>query len=61
VRDILDGAELKQLEKLQSLLYKRVRNNGSSSSNTFSTGIGMADILAHLHVDEDTCVQRAVS
>lgn len=23
-------------------------------SNTFSTGIGMADILAHLHVDEDT-------
>jgi GTP pyrophosphokinase len=49
------------LKKLQSLPYKRVRTNGSSSSNTFSTGIGMADILAHLHVDEDTCLLRAVS
>jgi GTP pyrophosphokinase len=54
VRDILDGAELTNLKRLLILFYKRVRPKYASSSNTFSTGIGMADILAHLHVDEDT-------
>ncbi|ENV81267.1 MULTISPECIES: RelA/SpoT family protein [Acinetobacter] len=55
VRDILDGAELTKLEEIAYLiLQKELTLNTHHSSNTFSTGIGMADILAHLHVDEDT-------
>jgi GTP pyrophosphokinase len=35
-------------------LAKELETTVHHRSNTFSTGIGMADILAHLHVDEDT-------
>lgn len=53
--DILDGAELKQLEKVAQLTLKsELESTVNHPSNTFTTGIGMADILAHLHVDEDT-------
>ncbi len=55
VSEILDGAELKQLEKVAQLTLKKVlETTVNHPSNTFTTGIGMADILAHLHVDEDT-------
>ncbi|WP_019385189.1 RelA/SpoT family protein [Acinetobacter venetianus] len=55
VRDILEGAELKQLEKVAQLTLEReLESTVNHRTNTFSTGIGMADILAHLHVDEDT-------
>ncbi|AKQ31806.1 RelA/SpoT family protein [Acinetobacter baumannii] len=55
VREILDGAELKQLEKVAHLtLQKELDSTVNHRSNTFATGVGMADILAHLHVDEDT-------
>ncbi|MPW43428.1 bifunctional (p)ppGpp synthetase/guanosine-3',5'-bis(diphosphate) 3'-pyrophosphohydrolase [Acinetobacter guerrae] len=55
VRDILDGAELNKLEDIAYLiLQKELALSTNHSSNTFSTGIGMADILAHLHADEDT-------
>ncbi|RZG46337.1 MULTISPECIES: RelA/SpoT family protein [Acinetobacter] len=55
VRGILDGAELKQLEQVaQLVLQKELATTVNSRTNTFTTGIGMADILAHLHVDEDT-------
>jgi GTP pyrophosphokinase len=51
----LGGAELKQLQKVAQLtLEKELETTVNHRSNTFSTGIGMADILAHLHVDEDT-------
>lgn len=55
VRDILGGAELKQLEEVAQLtLEKELETNVNHRSNTFYTGVEMADILAHLHVDEDT-------
>jgi len=55
VREILDGAELEQLEKVAHLtLQKELDSTVNHRSNTFATGVGMADILAHLHVDEDT-------
>ena len=55
VREILDGAELKQLEKVaHETLQKELDSTVNHRSNTFATGVGMADILAHLHVDEDT-------
>ncbi len=55
VREILDGAELEQLEKVAHLtLQKELGSTVNHRSNTFATGVGMADILAHLHVDEDT-------
>lgn len=55
VRDILDGAELKQLEEVARLtLEKELETTVHHRSNTFYTGVEMADILAHLHVDEDT-------
>ncbi|HIE6429651.1 TPA: RelA/SpoT family protein [Acinetobacter baumannii] len=55
VREILDGAELKQLEEVAHLtLQKELDSTVNHRSNTFTTGVGMADILAHLHVDEDT-------
>ncbi|HAV4526438.1 TPA: RelA/SpoT family protein [Acinetobacter baumannii] len=55
VREILDGAELKQLEEIAHLtLQKELDSTVNHRSNTFATGVGMADILAHLHVDEDT-------
>ena len=54
-RVILDGIELKQLEKVaQSVLQKELESTLNHKTNTFATGLGMADILAHLHVDEDT-------
>ncbi|HDX5822945.1 RelA/SpoT family protein [Acinetobacter baumannii] len=55
VREILDGAELKQLEEVAHLtLQKELDSTVNHRSNTFATGVGMADILAHLHVCEDT-------
>ncbi|WP_271635130.1 RelA/SpoT family protein, partial [Acinetobacter baumannii] len=33
---------------------KELDSTVNHRSNTFATGVGMADILAHLHVDEDT-------
>ncbi|EPU8829378.1 RelA/SpoT family protein [Acinetobacter baumannii] len=55
VREILDGAELKQLEEVAHLtLQKELDSTVNHRSNTFATGVGMADILTHLHVDEDT-------
>ncbi|OIG81921.1 GTP pyrophosphokinase [Acinetobacter baumannii] len=55
VCEILDGAELKQLEEVAHLtLQKELDSTVNHRSNTFATGVGMADILAHLHVDEDT-------
>ena len=55
VRDILGGAELKQLEEVAQLtLEKELETLVNHRSNTFYTGVEMADILAHLHVDEDT-------
>ena len=55
VREILGGAELIQLQQVAQLaLEKELTTTVNHRSNTFSTGIGMADILAHLHVDEDT-------
>ena len=55
VRGILDGAKLIQLEEVaQLVLQKELATTVNHRTNTFSTGIGMADILAHLHVDEDT-------
>ncbi|WP_347456205.1 bifunctional (p)ppGpp synthetase/guanosine-3',5'-bis(diphosphate) 3'-pyrophosphohydrolase [Acinetobacter thermotolerans] len=55
VRGILDGAPLKQLEEVAHLtLEKELETTVQHRSNTFYTGIEMADILAHLHVDEDT-------
>ncbi|EPL3403157.1 RelA/SpoT family protein [Acinetobacter baumannii] len=55
VREILDGAELKQLEEVAHLtLQKELDSTVNHRSNTFATGVGMADILAYLHVDEDT-------
>ncbi|MEG0196201.1 MAG: bifunctional (p)ppGpp synthetase/guanosine-3',5'-bis(diphosphate) 3'-pyrophosphohydrolase [Acinetobacter sp.] len=55
VRGILDGATLEQLEEVAHLtLHKELQTTVNHRSNTFYTGIEMADILAHLHVDEDT-------
>ena len=55
VRGILDGAPLTQLEEVAHLTLEReLQSTVQHRSNTFSTGIEMADILAHLHVDEDT-------
>ena len=54
-RAILDGAELKQLEQVaQTVLNKELASTINLKTHTFATGLGMADILAHLHVDEDT-------
>ena len=54
-RAILDGAELKQLEQVaQTVLNKELASTIHLNTHTFATGLGMADILAHLHVDEDT-------
>ena len=54
-RVILDGIELKQLEQVaQTVLQKELSTTINHKTNTFATGLGMADILAHLHVDEDT-------
>jgi GTP pyrophosphokinase len=47
----LDGAD--PVESVEALA-KELETTVNRRSNTFSTGIGMADILAHLHVDEDT-------
>jgi hypothetical protein len=55
VRSILDDAKLEQLEEVANLtLQKELETTVNHRSNTFYTGIEMADILAHLHVDEDT-------
>ncbi|MCJ8162715.1 RelA/SpoT family protein [Acinetobacter zhairhuonensis] len=55
VRSILDGAALKQLEEVaKATLQTTLESTTNHRSNTFYTGIEMADILAHLHVDEDT-------
>lgn len=46
---------LKQLEEVARLtLEKELQSTVQHRSNTFYTGIEMADILAHLYVDEDT-------
>ncbi|ODN55676.1 GTP pyrophosphokinase [Acinetobacter sp. 51m] len=55
VRGILDDAPLTQLEEVAHLTLEReLQSTVQHRSNTFYTGIEMADILAHLHVDEDT-------
>ena len=55
VRGILDGVELNQLQEVAQLILEReLETSSSHRTNTFATGLGMADILAHLHVDEDT-------
>ncbi|WP_273777434.1 RelA/SpoT family protein [Acinetobacter sp. GSS19] len=55
VRVIYEGAALQRLEKVAQLtLKKELETTVSHRNNTFTTGIGMADILAHLYVDEDT-------
>lgn len=55
VRAIYEGAALQRLEKVAQLtLKKELETTVSHRNNTFTTGIGMADILAHLYVDEDT-------
>ncbi|ENX14335.1 hypothetical protein F894_02577 [Acinetobacter sp. CIP 51.11] len=55
VRGILDGAPLTQLEEVAHITLEReLQSTVQHRSNTFYTGIEMADILAHLHVDEDT-------
>ena len=55
VRGILDGAPLQQLEDVAPLTLEReLQSTVQHRYNTFYTGIEMADILAHLHVDEDT-------
>lgn len=57
VRHHLDGAKLTQLEQVARLtLQKELETTVSHRSNTFATGIGMANILAHLHVDENTLI-----
>ncbi len=55
VSGILDGVELKQLtEVAQLVLQKELESAQNHRTNTFAIGLGIADILAHLHVDEDT-------
>ena len=55
VRDILDGAALQQLEDVANFtLQRELEENHDHRSNTFYMGLEMANILAHLHVDEDT-------
>ena len=58
VRQHIDGAPLKRLEQVARLtLEKELQaTNVRHRNNTFITGIGVADILAHLHVDEDTLI-----
>jgi GTP pyrophosphokinase len=57
VRHHLDGAKLTQLEQVARLtLQKELETTVNHRSNTFATGIGMANILAHLHVDENTLI-----
>ncbi|WP_343595392.1 bifunctional (p)ppGpp synthetase/guanosine-3',5'-bis(diphosphate) 3'-pyrophosphohydrolase [Acinetobacter sp.] len=57
VRHHLDGAKLIKLEQVARLtLEKELKTTLNHRSNTFATGIGMANILAHLHVDEDTLI-----
>lgn len=54
VSTILDRTELDQLSEVAHfVLEKELSNTNRYRVNTFSTGLGMADILAHLHVDED--------
>lgn len=49
------GGELKQLECVaKHTLEKEQQALVPSRNNTFVTGIGIADILAHLYVDEET-------
>ena len=55
VSGILDGVQLDQLKEVaQLVLDKELETSQNHKSNTFATGLGIADILAHLHVDEDT-------
>ena len=55
VSEILDGIQLDQLKEVaQLVLDKELETSQNHKSNTFATGLGIADILAHLHVDEDT-------
>ncbi|OTG83963.1 RelA/SpoT family protein [Acinetobacter sp. ANC 4648] len=55
VSGILDGVRLDQLKEVaQLVLDKELETALNHKTNTFSTGLGIADILAHLHVDEDT-------
>ncbi|MEB3767442.1 bifunctional (p)ppGpp synthetase/guanosine-3',5'-bis(diphosphate) 3'-pyrophosphohydrolase [Acinetobacter sp. MD2] len=57
VRQQLDGAKLVKLEQVAWLtLEKELKTAHDHRINTFVTGIGLANILAHLHVDEDTLI-----
>ncbi|WP_445116528.1 RelA/SpoT family protein [Acinetobacter sp. WZC-1] len=55
VSEILDGIGLDQLRDVAELiLEKELKVNTSHRTSSFAIGLGLADILAHLHVDEDT-------
>ena len=55
VKTQLVTADLAQLERVaQYVLQLEINTTIAHRCNVFNTGIGMADILAHLHVDEDT-------
>ena len=48
------GRSLNNLKSRSFNPAKELDSTVNHRSNTFATGVGMADILAHLHVDEDT-------
>ena len=54
VRGILDGAVLQRLEQVANYTLQQELKTTIKHSDTLYTGIEMANILAHLHVDEDT-------
>lgn len=55
VKTQLVAADLAQLQRVaQFTLQLELSTTVAHRCNVFTTGIGMADILAHLHVDEDT-------
>jgi GTP pyrophosphokinase len=57
LRQQLDDTELNQLANACHLVMERtLAQKKVHRSSAFSTGAGMADILAHLKVDEDTLV-----
>lgn len=50
-----EGAVYAQLAQVAQLILEReLEHNGHRHSNSLAVGVGMADILAHLHVDEYT-------
>lgn len=57
LRGQLDDEDYTRFEKVCHLVQDRTHSEKRNDrSGAFSTGIGMADILAHLHVDVDTLI-----